>query len=173
MMKEKFLTWARSFEAKKLAQKLSLAAFVLDILNAIYFVQYFKVQNLAERAWIMSLRLRGENWSDLDELLRLELIGVANQTAGMMILTILIVNIFFYLYLSHHKHWAWQYVQSYAWGAVGLTLLTLMEGFPVGGAWEIINLSAIPCYSFLALMCWARKKDFNKYGFYWKEKKTT
>lgn len=172
-MKQKFLTWASSIESQKLALSLSLSAAALDIINAAYFVKYFSVQNLSERAWSLALRMRGENWWGLDENLRQEFIGMANQSLGMMILAILMVNSFFYFYFSKRKLWAWQYVQSYAWGAVGLTLLTLLEGFPVGGAWEIINLSAIPCYTLLALMCWARKSDFNRSGFRWKEKTVT
>ncbi len=172
-MKQKFLNWARSFESRRLAIALSLSAGALDLLNAAYFVKYFSVQNLAEQAWSLALRMRGEDWWGLDENLRQELIGMANQSLGMVIVAILLVNSFFYLYLSRQKLWAWQYVQSYAWGAVGLTLLTLLEGFPVGGAWEIINLSSIPCYTLLALFCLARKSDFNKSGFRWKEKIVT
>lgn len=173
MMKQKFLSWTSSLESQKLALALSLSAFALDVLNAAYFVKYFQVQNLSERAWSLALRMRGEDWWGLDENLRQELVGMANQSLGMVIVAILLVNSFFYVYLSKRKLWAWQYVQSYAWGAVGLTLITLLEGFPVGGAWEIINLSAIPCYTLLAMMCWARKRDFNKTGFNLKEKIVT
>ncbi|MBY0515803.1 MAG: hypothetical protein K2P81_02765 [Bacteriovoracaceae bacterium] len=164
-MKDKALGYLRSRNLNVLLRVTSFSALILDLLNSVYFFKYWEKQALSQRLWSMALMLRGESWGHLDPAFQLELLGITDITLSLIIMAVVMVNSVFYLYLLFAKKWAYQYVISYTFSAAALCILTLFEGFPVGGLWEAINIFSIPSYLGLSLIIWSRKTELSQSGF--------
>ena len=124
-------------------------------------LQEQRVARVIDPALDLAAQLR----RNLDPAFRQELLGITDITLSLIIMVVVMVNSVFYLYLLFAKKWAYQYVISYTVGAAALCILTLFEGFPVGGLWEGINILSFPSYLALSLIIWSRKAELSQTGF--------
>jgi hypothetical protein len=164
-MKLRFYQFMQPFSFTSITRLVIMLGFALDILTSIYFITYWRVQNVSEKMWQQALMLRGENWYELEREFQLELSGILDQNVGIMLMTIVLANLVFYFYFCYRKKWAWHYLVAYFATAVLMALSLLTKGFPVGGPLEVINIASIPMYLILAAILWARKSDFTQKGF--------
>lgn len=167
-MKTRLLNWARSLPLQRLLWTSAAAAWLLDIMSAMYFARYWEVKQTGAKLWSMSMALQGLDWYALEPQYRQQLVTVLTMSAGMMLLSLLVVNTVFYVYLAFHKRWSWQYVITYAFSAAAMALMTLFEGMHVGMFWDIFNILSIPLYLFLGFLVWSRKSECADKGFRFK-----
>lgn len=163
-MKQKLLHFARKFPLPKLLLTVISLGFLCDFLSALYFMRYWQAQDLSNRIWSLLMLSRGEDWAAVDEVLRLEMVALADSSVSFMLLVFLVVNTLLYLYLWLRKKWAHQYFVSFMGTAALLAVTILFEGFPVGGWWEVVNVLTIPTYGALAVALWARKSELTGTG---------
>lgn len=163
-MKQKLLNFARNFPLPKLLLSVISLGFLCDFLSALYFMRYWQAQDLSNRIWSLLMLSRGEDWFAVDEVLRLEMVALADSSMSFMLMVFLIVNTLLYIYLWLQKKWAHQYFVSFMGTASLLAVTILFEGFPVGGWWEAVNILTIPVYGALAFVLWARKAEITGTG---------
>jgi len=149
------MAWARTLNLKHVA----LVAWILDVLSCLYMMRWWEVKNMNGRMLNMSLqmaRIRGQHIPDGMEA---EFGHMAQLLLSGMLLALVITNTIFYTGYAYQKRWAIPYVTAYliSAGVVGLTFL--LEGFPVGGAWELVNIIGIPTYFVLGFVAWTLKRD--------------
>ena len=156
-IKEKAQIWARTVNLKHVA----LAAWILDVLSCLYMVRWWETKNLSQRIMSMSMQINNISPEDVAPEFQTEFLGLAAMVFAGLILALVITNTIFYTGYAYKKRWAVTYVTGYlvTAGIVGLTFL--FEGFPVGGAWELVNIVGIPLYFVLGFIAWTIKRDLN------------
>lgn len=164
-MKTRLLNWARALPLQRLLWACAAVALLLDLLSAMYFVRYWEVKNTGAKMWELSMALQGQDWYALEPQYRQQLVSVLTMSAGMMLLTFLVVNSVFYVYLAFGKRWSWQYVITYALTAAAMAIMTLFEGMQVGMFWDVFNVLSIPFYLALGFLVWSRKSECAEKGF--------
>ena len=162
------LSTLKSFSLKKTLFISAIASLVLDVVSSLYFVEYWKVQNLSERFLSLALFAQGGSISELDPHFLDELRTMIENTAGFMLMIFLVINGVFYAYLTQEKKWAWQYVVTYTASASLFCLVTAIEAPKVGTFFTTYNILAIGLYAFLAYVLWMRKAEVQESGFKWK-----
>ena len=159
------LTLFRSFPLKKTLLLCAVLAFALDILNSLYFAQYWQAQGLSSRFVSLSLMANGAEHGDFDPHFTSELEGMVENTARFILMIFLLVNTVFYFYLSFQKKWSWQYAFTYTSTASLFCLVTALERPNVSTFYSLTNILAIFLYALLALVLWSRKSEVQEKGF--------
>ncbi len=138
---------------------------VADMMTTVYFMKYWEATQMGPRLWSLSLSFRGLSWQELDENFQSELTALLANTLGFMLFAFVAVNLFFYAFLLRKKTWAYHYAFGF-WLTAGLLSFSgMLEGFPVGGLWEALNLLSLPLYLALAGVVWLRKSELGGHGF--------
>ena len=159
------LTLLRSFPIKKTLLLCAVLAFALDILNSLYFAQYWQAQGLSSRFVSLSLMANGAGPGDFDPHFTTELEGLVENTMRLILTVFLMVNAFFYSYLPFQKKWSWQYAFTYTSTASLFCLVTALERPNVSTFYSFTNILAIFLYALLALVLWSRKSEVQEKGF--------
>lgn len=159
------LTLLRSYPLKKTLLICALAAFALDILNSLYFAEYWQAQGLSSRFVSLSFMAQGGSPADFDPHFTRELEGIVQNTALFILTIFLLVNTVFYFYLPFKKKWSWQYAFTYTSTASLFCLITALERPAVSTFYALTNVLAIFLYALLALVLWTRKSEVNEKGF--------
>jgi len=165
---QRLISWARSLPLKPLLLISAVALWVLDILSALYFASYWEVSQLPQKMLTVVLMSRQIPMDQFDPLAFEQVLLLVNSTAGVMLLTLLLVNTVFYFYLYWQKRWSWQYVLTYSTTAALFALITAFEGVKVGLLLVISNALSIPAYLMVAGLLWARKDECAHKGFHLK-----
>lgn len=163
-MKQRLLSFAQRFPLPNLLLTVIGLGSLCDVLSVLYFIRYWQALDLSNRVWSLLMLGRGENWYAVDEVLRAEMVALADNSVSFMLFVFLLINTVFYVYLWLRKKWAQQYFVSFMGTAALFAVTVLFEGFPVGGLWEAVNVLTIPCYAVLAFVLWARRAELQGTG---------
>lgn len=120
-------------------------------------VKWWQAKALGER--FLQAALMANGIDDFPAELRTEFLGMVELIFAGMMLALIITNTIFYAGYSYRKRWAIPYVTGYLLTAALFGVLMLMEGFAVGGAWELVNILGTPAYFLLGFLAWARKPE--------------
>jgi hypothetical protein len=156
-MKHRLKHWAQSLPLDSTLKRIAVSAWVLDVLSCFYMVKWWQAKNLGERVLQKTLMVNG-----IDEFpaeLRSEVLGMTEMLFAGLILALILTNSIFYAGYGYRKRWAAPYVTAYLVGAAIFGIFMLLEGFPVGGAWELVNILGTPAYFVLGFIAWARKPE--------------
>lgn len=159
------LSYLKSYPLKKTLLVAAIASLILDILSSLYFVEYWKAQDLSERFITLALFAQGGTINDMDPHFMDEMRTILENTAGFMLMIFLLINCVFYIYLTQKKKWSWQYVVTYTMTASLFCLVTALETPKVGTLLEVYNILAIILYALLSYVLWLRKAEVQERGF--------
>lgn len=157
-LKIKALTWANKVTLGRLA----LIAWSLDVFSCLYMVRWWQAKELTSKLLSTALLVNGLSPNNVPPDFISEFHGLTQLLFGGMLLALVITNAIFYFGFSRRKKWAIPYVTGYliSAGIVGITFF--FEGFPVGGAWELVNILGTPLYLVLGFMAWGVKKELSQ-----------
>lgn len=132
-----------------------------DLMSSIYLTKYFSLPSVQNR-FLNYITLYGQSTGTQfpDEFLK-ELLQVIERALGFMLFALILTNLVFYLFFYRGKAWAYRYVLGYCGAGVAISILSLTEGFPVGGVWEILNFASLIIYAVVGISLKIRKKEFN------------
>lgn len=153
-LKARFLHWARTLSHAKLA----LMAWILDVCSCLYFPQWWQARNSSDNFMRLSLKANGLSYEEATPEFIAEFTGMIDLTISGMLLALIITNTIFYLGYARQKKWSVGYVRAFVMSAAVLSPLMLLEGFVVGGIWEVINVLVTLSYPVLAVVVYLQKK---------------
>ncbi len=156
---DRLLAWARALPLSRVCLVVGVAGFVLDVLSCAYMAQWWQAKRLGEQVLTASLLAQGTSVADIGPEAALDFLQMAQLTFEGMLLALVLVNGAFYTAFAFRKGWAVRYVTGYLLTAAVFGITLLFEGFPVGGAWELVNLLGIPLYGLIGLVAWSRKSE--------------
>jgi len=159
------LTKLKHFSLYKTLLVCALSSLLLDILSSLYFVEYWKAQELSDRFVTLALFSQGNSIKEFDPHFLDEIKRMIENTGGFMLMIFLFINSLFYFYLVFKKKWAWQYVVTYTSTAALFCLITALESPKVGTFYSIYNITAIFLYALLSYVLWLRKMEVSEKGF--------
>lgn len=160
-MKTRLFLWrdrVRSWPLVPTIHKVAAMAWLMDLLSCLYLREWFNHQGLADKALRMALAT-GTTLGNDHGLMLEEFQGLAQTAFAGILFALIITNTIFYLGYALRQRFAISYVTGYLISAALFSFLMLFEGFPVGGAWELVNILGIPAYTALGFMAWARRAE--------------
>lgn len=120
---------------------------LLDILNGIYLKQVWGKND--EALLLQVIRMIEVNPADFDQATMAEMRGLIDKSFSFMLFSILLNNLFFYLFYLRKKLWAQGFVLFYTLTAAIFSAAMIFDGFTLGIGWFIFNLLTIPVYLYL------------------------
>lgn len=158
--KQKAQDWARTLNIRWIA----FAAWLLDVLSCLYMVRWWQAKDLGTRMMYLSMKLNQINPADVPAEAKTEFMGMAELLFAALLFALIITNTVFYIGYGFRKKWSIPYVTGYLITAAFIGISFLFEGFPVGGAWELVNLLGVPAYFVLGFVAWTLKRDLSPAG---------
>jgi len=156
-MKERLLLRIRSWSLFPTLRAVAFSAWILDIMSCLYMVKWWQAKNPGES--ILQLAATANQLETIPDEMRAEMLGMSEMLFAGMLWALIINNSIFYLGYAFGKRWAVPYVTGYVLTAAAFGAIMLFEGFPVGGAWELVNILGLPAYVLLGAIAWARKPE--------------
>ncbi len=154
-MRDRLLSRLRALPLIPTLRAVAFSAWVLDILSCLYMVKWWQAKRPGEA--MLQLAAAANQLETIPEELRAEMLGLSEMLFAGMLWALIITNTIFYLGYAFRRRWAAPYVTGYILTAAAFGGIMLFEGFPVGGAWELVNVLGLPLYVALGTVAWARK----------------
>lgn len=163
-MKTKVLNWARSTPLDPTVRWLAIAAWLQDVLSCLYLVKWWEHKQLGSSLMLMAFKVNKIDIENVPYDFQTDFLSFTAILFAGFLLALVITNTVFYVAYAKKKRWAIPYVTGYVVTAGILGLSFWFEGFPVGGAWELINIVGAPVYLVMGLVAWARKPELVSSG---------